>query len=411
MLESIDELVRQIQLGEDSDLELKTVRTTGARVTAPSQNDLADELAAMGNTNGGLLLLGVDDKTRDVFGIPMTHLDAAETLVREACNDSIDPPLLARIRKIELPDQLGEMRLVVRVDVPRSLFVHRSPGGYFQRIGSSKRQMRPDLLARLFQQRSQARLIRFDEQVVPNTTPGTLLPELYERFLGDRTDVAETLRKLKLVAIDDGGDERATVAGVLLATRSPQAHLPGAFIEAVRYRGVRQDSNYQLDAAQITGPLDEQILGALAFCRRNMTVAATKSPARVDVPQFAERAMFEAVVNAVAHRDYSVAGSKIRLFMFDDRLEVYSPGALPNSLSVESLELRQSTRNELVTQLLGRCSAGPASLPGRTHFMEKRGDGAPIIIQETLALAGRRPTWRVLDDAEVLLTLPSATVN
>jgi predicted HTH transcriptional regulator len=65
--------------------------------------------------------------------------------------------------------------------------------------------------------------------------------------------------------------------------------------------------------------------------------------------------VFEAVVNAVAHRDYSIYGSKIRLHLFSDRLEIYSPGSIPNTMTVDSISERQSARNELLSSLLARC--------------------------------------------------------
>ncbi len=110
--------------------------------------------------------MGVDDATREVLGIPLESLDAVEGWVREICNDSVKPALDVDILKLELPDAAGTLVPVVRIDVARSLFVHKSPGGYFRRIGSSKREMSPEVLARLFQERSQSRMIRFDESPV-----------------------------------------------------------------------------------------------------------------------------------------------------------------------------------------------------------------------------------------------------
>jgi predicted HTH transcriptional regulator len=214
-----------------------------------------------------------------------------------------------------------------------------------------------------------------------------------------------------MIAMDETNVERATVAGALMCSYHPETWLAGAFIEAVRYRGKRQDSNYQTDAAQIIGPLDQQVAQALAFVRRNMTVAAVKVPARKEFPQFSERAVFEAIVNAVAHRDYSIHGSKIRLFMFDDRLELYSPGALPNTVTIDSLPLRQATRNELITSLLARCPIESDDRQvGRQYLMEKRGDGVPIIINESHVLSGKLPEYRLIDDAELLLTIYSAVL-
>lgn len=406
MFESPDELLRKIRLGEDSSLELKAVTLKGERVGEPARNDLADEIAAIANTADGVLVLGVDDKSREILGIPIEHLDVVERYVFEICTQSIRPPVIFRAFRQELPDTSGTPRAVLKVEVPRSLFVHESPGGYWHRQGSSRRKMHPEVLARLFQQRSQARLIRFDEQAVPDSSLADLSEPLWRRFAGQTADPVGTIRKVRLLTQDDGGNERASVAGVLMCSEVPERWLPSAYIEAVRYRGNRQDSNYQVDAARITGPLDRQIRDALTFAIRNMSVAARKEPGRVETPQYSPRALFEAIVNAVAHRDYSIHGSKIRMFLFDDRLELYSPGALPNTLTVESLPLRQSTRNELISGLLSRCSVDdPRGVTGRQFYMEKRGDGVPIILEESRGLSGQVPEYRLIDDTELLLTI------
>lgn len=409
--DSPEELIKKIRLGEDTSLELKNVKFRGERVSEPKRDDLADEIAAMANTADGVLLLGVDDKTKEIVGIPIKRLEWVERYIYEICNDSINPPVLFRSFRMELPDNTGHPQPVLKVEIPKSLFVHESPGGYFHRQGSSKRKLSPDHLARLFQQRSQARVIRFDEQAVPETSLEDLKEDLYKRFMvGTETDYIVTLRKMRLLTSDDSGHERASVAGVLLCTHHPERWLPGAFIQAVRYRGMRQDSNYQIDAQDITGPLDEQVQTALAFVRKNMRVSARKTPERIEVLQFNIRAVFEAVVNAVAHRDYSVHGSKIRLFMFDDRLELYSPGGLPNTVTIESIALRQSTRNELITSLLAKCPLADLSGQiGRRFLMEKRGDGVPIILEESRKLSGRLPEYHLIDDAELKLTIWAAS--
>ncbi len=410
MFDSSETLLNRIRLGEDTSLELKAVRFKGARVSSPKRDDLANELAAMANTHDSVLVLGVDDKTREITGIPLAKLEALERYVFEICNESIRPPVQFRAFRMELPDSTGTRKPVLKVEVPRSLFVHESPNGYFCRQGSSKRKMPPDFLARLFQQRSQARLIRFEEQPVPQSNPSDLSETLWKRFTTRSEEPADiTLEKRGLLSREESGALRASVAGILLCCERPERFLPSAFIQAVRYRGATQDSNYQLDAREITGPLDEQIACAMAFYRRNQSVRAMKVPHRIDLPQFSERAVFEAIVNAVAHRDYSIAGSKIRLFMFDDRLELYSPGALPNTVTIESIALRQATRNELVTSLLMEVPvAQTAGSVGRGCYMEKRGDGVPIIMNQSLELSGRKPFYRLIDDSELLLTIYAA---
>ena len=404
---TVADLSRRIRLGEDSTLELKRVVLSDERIVSPHRNEFADELAAFANSRGGTLVLGVDDATREVLGIPLEGLDAVEGWVREICNDSVNPALSVDIRKLELPDAAGTLVPVICIDIPRSLFVHKSPGGYFRRIGSSKREMAAEFLARLFQERSQSRVIRFDESVVPRTLPAHLDEELTRRFLREDAELTEdTLHKLRIVAADEEDVVRLTLAGVLLCTREPQQWMPHAYIQAVSYAGERTDVNYQTDARDIEGPLDEQVAEALHFVRRNMLVRATKITARVDIPQFSERALFEALVNAVAHRDYSMGGSRVRLHMFGDRLELYVPGALANTLSPDSLHLRQSNRNELIVSLLARCPA-PAGL-GRTHLMDRRGDGVPIIRAECQQLAGRLPEYSLIDDSELRLVIWAA---
>ena len=404
-------LARRIRLGEDSTMEFKRVVLSGGRVSNPHRNELSDELAAFANSRGGTLVLGVDDTTRDVVGIPLDHLDAVERWVCEICNDTVTPPLDMATRKIELPNACGTLVPVVRIDVGRSLFVHRSAGGYFRRIGSSKREMTPEALARLFQDRSQTRVIRYDESLVPRTNPGHLDYSLTRRFLRDELvaeGVNETLaRKLRLVADDDEEVPRLTLAAVLLSTRNPQQWLPHAYIQTVSYAGERTDVNYQTDARDIGGPLDEQVAEAQHFVRRNMVVRATKTMARVERPQFSERAVFEALVNAVAHRDYSIGGARIRLHLFGNRLELYVPGGLANTLSPDSLHLRQASRNELIVSLLARCRA-PADL-GRTHLMDRRGDGVPVIREECQQLSGRLPEYSLIDDSELRLVIWAAT--
>ena len=410
MFDSPEELLRKIRLGEDNSLELKAIVFKGERIIGPSRDKLADELASMANTNDCVVLLGVDDKTREIIGIPMGRMDAVERYMFEICNDIITPPVSFRSFRMELPDSTGASRIVLKVEVPRSLFVHESPGGYFRRQGSSVRKMPPEYLARMFQQRSQARLFRFEEQPVPRSSINDLREELWRRYTTGSSESADVvLLKRSLLAEEESGPLAASVAGILLCCEHPEYFLPNAFVEAVRYRGTRQDSNYQIDAQKIRGPLHRQIKETMTFLRKNQTVGAVKKPHRVEKPQFSERAVFEAVVNAVAHRDYSVSGSKIRYFMFDDRLEIYSPGALPNTVTVDSIHLRQSTRNELITSLLAETPVAKAiGGVGRDFYMEKRGDGVRIIMSESETLSGKRPVYELIDDSELLLTIYSA---
>ena len=407
-------LVSQIALGEDSLLELKTVSVPGKRVVYPDTRDIADEFAAAANTHGAIFVFGVDDKTKEVKGIEKGKIDIVETWLRDICNDSIKPPIAPLIRKLSIPDALGNEKTVVKVEVTKSLFVHKSPHGYFYRIGSSKREMPPDMLARLFQQRSQTRLISFDEQVVPDATPSALSKVLFEKFKTPLSPVpdGDFLRKLHFVAKDTEGTLRPTVGGILMASERPEEHLPSAYIQAVCYRGKERNADEQLDARDIFGPLDFQIAEACRFVNRNMRTLAVKKPNRIDIPQFAMNAVFEAIANAVAHRDYSISGSKIRLHMFSDRLEIFSPGALPNSLTVDEIGERQFSRNELICTCLSRCPLTEKFTDiVRSRIMDRRGEGVPVILSASSKLSGKRPKYELLGDSELKLTIFAAPAD
>ena len=335
------------------------------------------------------------------------QMDALEAFVSEICSDSIRPPLAFVTQRLALAD--GSFVLVVEVE--QSALVHKSPGGYLSRQGSARRELSPEALHRLFQQRGRSGLLGPDEAIVAGTGRNTLDATLVDRFLSSRaTESTDAqLAKLGLVREDDSGVTRATVAGVLLCTVRPDEHIRGAVIEAVRYRGTVLGRASQHDAASITGPLDQQIRDAVNFAKLNTRVAARKAPGRVEVPQFSPRAVFEAIVNAVVHRDYAMENAKIRLFIFDDRLELYSPGALPNTLPIEAMRNRQATRNETLASILRMLAVGDIAGAGdRQYFLEQRGEGVPIIYEQTRDLTGRDPDYELIGGAELRLTIPSA---
>ncbi len=400
-----DEDIRQrLRLGEDSRWEFKQIGFSGNRPTSPDRGELADEIAAFANANGGALLCGVTDDGR-LQGMSPPQMAALDHLLVEVSTDSIEPPVRIDIHHRELDG--GRFLLV---DIAKGDSPHEHRGRSFIRVGASKRQMTGDERLRLAQRRTQGRYLWFDEQAVPETGFNTLDPALWRPLLSAEgaAEPEVALEKLALLAADESGIQRATVAGVLLCTQHPERWLPNAAITATHYRGADRTTG-QVDAQEITGPLNRQIADAVTFAVRNMQVAARKTPARIDMPQYSEKAIFEAVVNAVVHRDYAIRGSRIRLSMFSDRLELQSPGALPNTLTVESMALRQATRNQVIASLMGRM--GVEEIHGSAHrryFMERRGDGVPAILRETRELAGRPPEYRLLNGAEVLLLIPAA---
>jgi len=406
--ELMRELIYQIRLGEDSGYEFKSLVIKGQKVESPQRDSIADELAAFANGSGGILVLGINDKTREVEGIEQEYLDTVDQWLTNLAQ-AVQPPVLIETRLVEIPDHQGNPKPVVWVKIPKSLFVHRSPNGYYHRVGSTKREMPPELLARMFQQRSMVRLIRFDEQVVPNAIPDDAIdPALKTRFL--RGDLPEKmqLKKLYLVAENEEQQPRLTVTGVLLLTAKPTDYLSSAYVQCVAYSGTERNAEYQLDAQDCDGPVDSQIQQAFNFVKRNMKVEAVKRPGRIDIPQFDLGAVYEAIVNAVAHRDYAMYGSRIRLHLFSDRLELSTPGGLPNSLTIDSMDANSITRNETLVNLLSRYfPADPASK--RQNMIERRGEGVPTILAASERLSIRRPLYEQTDNTELKLTIYAAS--
>ncbi len=383
MLWDSEKLLTRLALGEDSHHEFKEIKFAGRHVKSPERNKLADELAAFGNSpDGGTLMFSVSDAGQ-VRGMSRQQLDTLERLIREICADSINPPLSVIIQKLPLPDHPA----VLVAWVAQSPSVHKSPGGYYARQGSSKRELSPAALSRLFQQRRKSEQLGTDQAIVGQSGISSFDEHLIARILSSRVIESreDQLIKLGLLRFDEQGVLRATVAGVTMGVAS------------------------QLDARTITGSLDQQIRDAVNFVRLNTKVAARKTPARIETPQFSSRTVFEAIVNAVVHRDYSLEHTKIRLFLFDDRFELYSPGNLPNSLSIEAMRARQVTRNEVLASILRMIPVGDIFGAGeRSYILEQRGEGVPVIYEQTVSLTGLEPQYEFLDDVELKLTVPSA---
>ncbi len=237
----------------------------------------------------------------------------------------------------------------------------------------------------------------FDEQPVFDATIDALDEESLAHFFGKTFSIPsiELYRNTRVLSSD-----HPSVAGLLIFGKNPQRYLPSAKIEAAVFRGIELDSDALIHSLTIEGSADQQIDNAFAFVDRHMLRPARKSIGRVDYPQFSLGAVFEAIVNAVAHRDYSLSGAKIRLFMFDDRLELYSPGSLPNTLSIDTMPYRVFTRNQLFVSFLSRLKNKKLN----RAYLESRGEGVRKILSKSEQLSGIKPEYKLLGE-ELLLTI------
>ena len=400
------EIRHRLQLGEDSRWGFKKIEFSSDHPKNLRKDEFADELIAFANAKGGILLCGVSD-SGELQGMSSKQAVALSRILIELSADTVEPALRIDVQKREL-----DGRIFLLVEVPKGHFVYRRDGNAYIRVGQTKRLMGEDERIWLSHERIQ-RQYRFDQQAVPNTGFETLLERLWEPLISaTRADDPHlALMNLRLLTSDEFSVDRATVAGVLLCTDSPQEWLPQATIMARMYRG-RDRSSDQLDAQEIQGPLSVQIVDAMKFVARNMRVAARKTPAREDIPQYSLAAVFEAVVNAVVHRDYSRSTRRIRLSMFKDRLEIDSPGLLPHGMTIKAMDSSQSIRNQTLASVFGRTSVG--NIPGSHHrrnMMERRGDGVSIILKETYEIAGIMPEYKVIDRGNLVLVIPAAQLE
>lgn len=261
------------------------------------------------------------------------------------------------------------------------------------------------------------RAIQFDQRIVAAAAFSDLDPRLVRRFrVAEASADDETWAYRFGLARRERGDElRPTVTGLLMAAREPTTRwLPNAFLRAEAYRGRAaaggegEEGGRRIAAQDIRGPLDAQVTEACRFVLRNArAVAGTEGGGA----PYDFTAVFEAVVNAVAHRDYSIYEPTIRLRLFSDRLELDSPGEPPRETPVEWLAYRQVSRNQTITSLLAKCPV-PADFPDlateRETLMDWRGRGVEPILQRSEEHSGRTPEYE-LRDGGLRLTIYAAS--
>ena len=395
MFATADEILRQLLAGEDSRTEFKRVDFKGRRILGPDRDNVAAGLVAFANAEGGTFFLGVDD-CGTATGIPREKLDLVEQWVVNIATDLCDPPIRPVLRRAVVPGPSGDV-MIVLAEIRRGLYVHRtSRGRYHLRVGSTRRDLDPTELARLFQDRS--REFVFDERRVFAATVDDLSRTRLEAHFGISPTIPwpDLLRNTRVTIRDRDEVDRPSVAGLLSFGRDPTDTLASAYIEAACYGGTRLSSDDLVRAERLGGPVSDQIDAGIAFVMHFMRAGRDGT----EDDSYDIEVVDEAVVNAVAHRDYSVSGSKIRLFLFADRLELYSPGKLPNGITIEQMPYRTFTRNQLLVSFLSKMRS---KRTGRV-FLESRGEGVRKILEGGEAHSGRRPEYELFGN-ELRLTV------
>lgn len=356
------ELLDLLRNGENSEVEFKRDEV--------ENHDLAKELVAFLNFQGGVVLLGVDDDG-SVRGTSRPNL---EEWVAELCRRKIAPPIVPHmtwVREFEPGKDILAVRVPVGPDKPYARF-HNDRRTYFIRVGSTSQEAIQDELERLFQASGR---IQYGLKPVPGSSFTDLdlrrLEDYFRQVLKVKCPEAEDVNEWEqilgnielLTTVDDLA--MVTVDGMLLFGKNPKRFLPQSGIRAIAYNGIVPDYAARADR-ELRGPLtplharDETILEAglveqgLDFVRRNTELAShLEGGVRVDRPDYPEDVLREVIVNALVHRDYSIAGTDITLAIFADRLEVTSPGRLPNTATVEALKTGfRYARNQTLVNIM-----------------------------------------------------------
>ena len=356
------ELLDLIQNGEDSTVEFKRDRV--------QNHDLAKEIVAFLNLDGGVVLLGVEDDGR----ISGTTRDSLEEWVGELCRRKIDPPVvpvLSWMRDAEPDRDVLAVRVTIGPDKPYAR-VHNNRRTYYIRVGSASQEASREELERMYQASGH---LRYGLKPVPGAGFDALdsrrLHDYLTRVLDgdapaedDRSGWETLLRNLELITVS-AGVRVATVDGLLLFGRSPKRYLPQSGVRAICYPGVEPDYATRADE-DLRGPLaplgaaDGAIVEtglvdrAWDFVRRNTAPTARLEGARrIDSWEYPESVVREALVNALVHRDYSIAGTDIMLAIYADRLEIQSPGRLPNTVTVERMKAgARYARNQTLVNVM-----------------------------------------------------------
>ncbi|MEA3282198.1 MAG: ATP-binding protein [Euryarchaeota archaeon] len=322
------EIETRIEEWESQTTEFKKEFTTDPirqTITALS-NDYAE-------TGGGVIIIGVDPSTRVILGLTG---DPEETLRRVTgiCRDgSIVPTLAPQIYQLDVNG-----KTVGIIEVKQSeRRPHRANNICYIRIGPTTRKATPDEEFELVRRSGR---FPFDMMPVREAAVEDLdMLKFEQEFLAKRVSSGilsvnhrspiEWAENLKFL-VREGDRLIPTVAAILLFGKNPQSLLPHGSIDFIRFEG--DDPSYPIaDRKELTGTIDEQIKSATEIVGHFMIQSyqfSQKSPVRTDIVEYPLRAVREAVTNAVMHRDYEISRTNVSIKMFDDRLEIMSPGGL-----------------------------------------------------------------------------------
>jgi ATP-dependent DNA helicase RecG len=342
----IDILQEQISHGEDSSRQFK--------VDVKNSESLASEMAAFANSEGGTLYIGVADDG-STPGLTSKDVGRINQLISNAASQLVRSPLTVQTENVVLEND----RIVIVLAVPKGFdkpYFDKN-GVIWLKCGADKRRVNSkEELRRLFQLTAQ-----FHADELPTKAGIDKLDKLrFRDFLRDiykveypesDEDLTKLLQNMNL-ATDAGV---LNLAGVLLFAERPEWIKPQFVVKAIRYPGNAIHVSDYVDTEDFSGPLRKVFDDTLAFVMRNLhKIQAGRGVNAPGLPEIPEAVFEELLVNALVHRDYLVS-APIRLFIFDNRIEIVSPGHLPNNLTVEKIKAGNSNiRNPILVSYVAK---------------------------------------------------------
>lgn len=335
-------------------------------------DSLAKEIAAIANLEGGRVLLGVEDDGTP-FGLTKDPKEV-ENWAMNVCRENLQPPLIPYWEVLWTDKSKCIAIISIPADCPGKPYKAKRGSAWvtYIRVGSTSREASREEEARLYQASG---FLQYDLKSVPGSSPADLdhhrLANYFRDILQQDSPPLENEPEWERILLNtdimilDHGRPIPTVAGLLLFGIKPNRYLPQAGITATAYKGPEKDYA-TIDEEDIRGPLVSMVSKrarvvepgvidrAIDFVKRNMgSIAWLKKGRRRRKRAYPLEAVREAIVNAVTHRDYSIMVTDIEISLYSDRLEVISPGRLPNTVTVEKMKQGyRAARNPLMKDIL-----------------------------------------------------------
>ncbi|MBP3366709.1 MAG: putative DNA binding domain-containing protein [Treponema sp.] len=335
------ELLDIVSSGETSKVQFKE--------TLENDDKIAAELIAMANSKGGIILFGIKDKTGEICGLDYTKLQYIGNRIAAIATDFVKPQVFITTEVVTIKAETGSKKvLVVSIEEGIAKPYKDRNGIIWVKQGSDKRKLTDNNeQIRLFQQSGS---LYVDEMIVPNTSIADIDGDKVEEYLKKIGEEDTELSKEQIYKnMNILKDSRLTLGGLLFFSGEPQKYRPAFGIKAVSYFGNEIEGDSYRNSKDIKGTLPELFEQGMAFFKSSLRqIQNSQNFNSTGVLEISSVALEELLQNALTHRDYS-KNAPIRILIFDNRIELISPGALPNSLTVENIKMGNTVaRNNLL---------------------------------------------------------------